>query len=40
MILVVADYCDYFFKDLINEATYVDEKYIDSEAISVFVSSW
>lgn len=29
----------YFFKDLINESTYIDEKYLDSEALSVFVSS-
>ena len=29
----------YFFKNLLNESTYVDEKYIDSSALSVFVSS-
>lgn len=29
----------YFFKNLLNESTYIDEKYLDSEAISVFVSS-
>ena len=29
----------YFFKNLINESTYVDEKYLDCDALSVFVSS-
>ena len=29
----------YFFKNLINESTYVEEKYLDCDALSVFVSS-
>ena len=29
----------YFFKNLLNESTYVDKKYLNYEAISVFVSS-
>ena len=29
----------YFFNDLINDTTYVDEKYLDCEALSVFVTS-
>ena len=29
----------YFFKTLLNSTTYVDEKYLDAEALSVFVSS-
>ena len=29
----------YFFKNSINETTYVDLKYFDAEALSVFVSS-
>ena len=29
----------YFFKNILNEAIYIDEKYLDCEAISVFVSS-
>ena len=29
----------YFFKDVLNESTYVDEKYLDSVGLSIFVSS-